>query len=456
MRKALKITAWIVGVLVGVPVAAYTAAVIVNRHDQPPSPDALRLAASYQARPAVADDDNAFIYLLGINAALGESPRDIGSRRLTWLQQYDWPADASTDPLTAPLDYVGANPSVAEFRTACDKVGPECLRAYAEAGAVFERWTAAQPWLLERYRQLIAHRGWRELVPSDLSVPLPTYSAAMHGQRLLLLQATTLAEAGDAAAVAELLARDLRFWRMVLESSDLLITKMIATSALQRHFQWANLALRSLGPERTLAAMPTEWLTPLTDAELSLRRTLAGEWMYFSGNLAKLRTTYSTGESLTERASNRLAMTLFQPQDTLNRYSTYFTELGSILDAPLLGYAEVADAASRLDEHTANELFPPRSLYNLMGAVLLGTAGPADYSDYARRVADLEGIRRAALATVTLRAEATPPSDVAAKLAASPLRNPYDDQPLGWDESDQAVVFVGLEPGERGRHRFYY
>jgi hypothetical protein len=94
-------------------------------------------------------------------------------------------------------------------------------------------------------------------------------------------------------------------------------------------------------------------------------------------------------------------------------------------------------------------------LYNLTGSIIMASA-PADYGSYARRVADLEGIRRAALAVVTLRAEQPPTSDVTPALAASQLRNPYDDQPLRWDQSDQAVVFVGLEPGERGEHRFYY
>jgi hypothetical protein len=455
MRKSVKITAWISGVLVGIPVAAYTAAIVVNRRDRAPSPDALQLTASYQGRPAVADGDNAFVYFLGFNSALGENPSDVGARRLAWLQQYDAPADAATDPLIAPLDYLGADPVVAEFRTVCDKLDRACLGVYAQGGDVFERWNAAQPWLLERYRRLIAHGGWRELVPSNVTVPLPSYSAVLHGQRLLLLQATTLAEDGDSAAVAELLAGDLNFWRMVLESADLLVTKMIATAALQRHFQWGNVALRALPAASALAATPAEWRTPLTAAELSLRRTLAGEWIYVSGALTKLLADHANGESVAEQATNRLLLRLFQRQDTLNRYSTYFTELGATLDAPLLGYGGAADAASMLAERTAAETFPPRSLYNITGAVLMA-AGPADYGDYARRVADLEGIRRAALATVALRAEGTPAADLASALAASALRNPYDDQPLGWDVGDGAVVFVGLEAGERGRHRFYY
>ena len=71
------------------------------------------------------------------------------------------------------------------------------------------------------------------------------------------------------------------------------------------------------------------------------------------------------------------------------------------------------------------------------------------------RVGVIEGMRRrGALAAVMRRQYATP--QLAEALAASPLRNPYDEQPLRWDAEEQAVVFVGLEPGQRGEHRFYY
>jgi hypothetical protein len=46
--------------------------------------------------------------------------------------------------------------------------------------------------------------------------------------------------------------------------------------------------------------------------------------------------------------------------------------------------------------------------------------------------------------------------DARAALAASTLRNPYDDQPFAWDEEENAIVFRGLEAGERGKHRTYY
>jgi hypothetical protein len=430
--------------LVAIPAVVYVAALLVNRHDRPPSPDALRLAAAYDERPEVALEDNAFVYLLGFGAPLDADPVAIGRQRFAQLQ-----ADALPAALPPPPDFMGVDTDVARFRTLCDDVPPECLRADADARAVFEKWSRTHAWLLERYRALLALPQWREVVPSNLPAQLPSYAGVMHGQRLMLLQAKVLADSGDATGVHDLLASDVRFWRTVLASSDLLITKMIAVAALQRHFKWGNLALRGL-PERGLASTPAGWLRPLSATELSLHRTLAGEWRFVSGSLLNLQST--SGRSV----SDGLLAPLFQPQDTLNRYSTYFTELDAILDAPLAGYPEVADAASELAERAANDALPPASLYNVMGVLLLGAAGPANYSDYARRVADLEGIRRAALATVTLRAAATPSSAMVAALTASSLRNPYDDQPLRWDASDQAVVFVGLSPGGRREQRFYY
>ena len=175
-------------------------------------------------------------------------------------------------------------------------------------------------------------------------------------------------------------------------------------------------------------------------------------WRQFVEHVA-LRSVYAEFESrdtLAADLSERLLQPFFQQQATLNRHAAYLDELADILDAPLEGYANVADLGTELATRTADEAFASPSLYNLVGSFMLSSQ--ADYAPYARRVADLEGIRRAALATVMLRDAET----ATAELAASPLRNPYDDQPLRWDAEDRAIVFLGLEPGERGEHRFYY
>ncbi len=454
LHKTLKSAAWLVGAVVGLAVVVYLAAIATNWRDEPPSADSLRLASLYESRPPVADADNAFVYLLGFEAPLGMDPRTVGARRLAWLQGSDGaPFDRAADPQATKLTYTSGHPAIQQFLTVCGNDSRDCAAAFSDSDAVFEQWTAAHPWLLDRYLELIAYGGWREHIPG-IAGPWADYAPALAGQLLLLLQTKRLAAQDDAEGVAALLGSDARFWRMVLRSSDSVLTTMIATAALRRGFEWGNLAVRSLPAGRGAAAVPSEWLTPMTAEELSLRSALVGEWVFVLGSLRDLgRADFATEQSLGARASALLTRQLLQPQATLNRRSAYLTALIATLDAPLLGFAAAADAASSLAERTAAER-SLRSLYNAAGQVWL--AGPADYAPYARRVADVEGMRRAALATVTLRDAGIPAPDMAAALAASPLRNPYDDQPLRWDANAEAVVFVGLEPGERGEHRFFY
>jgi hypothetical protein len=56
----------------------------------------------------------------------------------------------------------------------------------------------------------------------------------MDGQKLLLLSARLKVAEGDNAGIRQLLDEDLRFWRMVLESSDTLISRMIALRAMTK------------------------------------------------------------------------------------------------------------------------------------------------------------------------------------------------------------------------------
>jgi hypothetical protein len=454
-RRALRVTLWVVGSFVSLVAALYAIAVAVNWRDQPPSPDAVRLKASYESRPSIADQDNGFVYLLGIDAPLDVDPREFGARRLAWLREaIGKPFDYPGDPLITRLDYASRDPLVEQFLTQCESDSRECADAFAESGAVLDSLSATHTWLLERYRTLIGHSGWREEI-FGLSRPFPSYAAPIYAQRLLLLEAKSLMDSGEVEAARRLLESDVKFWRMVLESSDMLITKMIAAAALRQHFSWGTLALRSAAPQLAATAEPVGWTRPMTAAELSLRRTLTGEWVFFSGSVLELLDSDpAIGEDTAgTRLADRLFLPLLQRQDTLNRHASYLGKLADTLEAPLTGYARVAHAASDLTLRAADDALPPRSLYNLYGVMALA-AGPPEYSSYARRVADVEGMRRAALAT--LRARQTPIAQVAATLAADALRNPYDGQPLQWDAGDRAVVFVGLEPGERGTHRFYY
>ncbi len=65
------------------------------------------------------------------------------------------------------------------------------------------------------------------------------------------------------------------------------------------------------------------------------------------------------------------------------------------------------------------------SLYNPIGHILVGIGLPA-YSDYAERVYNLEGVRRATLATVQLRENGVVADQVVSALSQSEFKNPYN------------------------------
>ena len=146
---------------------------------------------------------------------------------------------------------------------------------------------------------------------------------------------------------------------------------------------------------------------------------------------------------------------LYQPQDSINGHAEHLARNVEILNAPLDGYESALKSASELADQRLNEVLPPRSVYNPVGRVVLGI-GDHDLERYGARVADIEGVRRAALLAVTLRAEGVEPANVPAAMSQSVLRNPYNDRPFEWDAENRAIVFQGLEKSDRGRHSIRY
>jgi hypothetical protein len=457
LRTALRLIAGVFASLLALAVLLLVATAIVNRDDEPPSESTRRFTELYRSWPVVADDQNGYVYLMGIEAAVGEDPYAMGLRRIAWLREVTAgrPLDDREDPLGPAGDRWRARPADVEaFLESCQEPTPECVAAFASADALFEQWTAASDQLLPRYLELLTRDVWHDDFPQDLSLPLAPLAAAIDGQRLLLLSAYLAAERGDVELIRERLAADLGFWRRVLESTDMLITKMVATRALNRNFEWGNLILRQLPMGMSAAALPPSWGMPLTDAERSVFRCMTGEWLFVAGVLRVFeRESVLSSGSWLDRVRAPLLEWAYQPQDTINRFADHYWALSETFEVPLEDYPAALARASDLTRATADSAFS-RPLYNLGGGVHL--AEISDFNDYAARAADIEGVRRAALAAVTLRDAGVAVTDVAASLGTSELRNPYDGSPLGWDATDEVIVFRGLEPYARGEHRLYY
>lgn len=435
-------------------VAAYLALLAINWRDAPPSADAARLSAMLRDRPAVADADNGFVHALGLTAPRDADPVALGAQRKAWLEAFVAPAegaDAGGFP-GVDVDVRGARSSaVAALAAACAEADT-CADALRADPAALAQWLSSEQWLLDRYRRMLDTRAWRETIPRHPRAPLAGYQHALDAQRLHLLAVRQLAVDGDAALVRDHLDRDLAFWRTVLASSDLLITRMVAGAAVRRHLAFGHLALRELPPGQVHAAVPPAWRQPLAAAERSLVRVFAGEWHYVSGGLEMAMASGAAGSPGTawQRMSDRLVRPLYQPQDTVNDSAARLVRLGELSRLPYPALAAALGDATRGQPRAA----PTLRAYNPVGAILDAIGGDAAYASYIARASDLEGVRRAALLAAMRRAADVAPRDAEVAIDDAALRDPYTGAPFGRDPASGAVVFVGLEPGPRGRHAF--
>ncbi|BCT92936.1 hypothetical protein LYSHEL_19590 [Lysobacter helvus] len=437
--------AWALGSCAVAVVVAYLAVVAINWFDEPPSADAQALARITGDRPIIPDQSNAYILFLGLSAPLQEDPFIRGQERNRFLTRVQ-PWKAGDAPVYLPgreVQYKGSRtPAIAAIAEACGKFdtdSAECVRLVHADPAQVAQWLDSESWLLARYEDLVALRQWRERVPNDMAAPMPSFLVARDGQLLLLMQSWQHARAGQGDAARALLQDDLAFWRMVLQSSDTLITKMIATGAVERNLALGNLALRDLHAAGKPAAPPDAWQTPLSLAERSMQRPFAGEFRFQSGSLQPIADAFGT-----DRLSDWFKRPMLKVQATNNLSAARFRAAGLRFDADypaLPAAANMQAPTGRCD-----------GLYNFVGCVLYGIGAASDDAQYALRVADLEGERRATLLAAELRAAGADATDLAQRVQASPLKNPYTGQPFEWDAANKRIVFTGMAKGTHARH----
>jgi len=87
LRKTLRVILWTIGVIIAVPIVLYLVVLAINLRDQPPSTQALALAAAQPDAADIADSDNAYVFLLGFGSPRDGDPAVIGAARAAWLRK---------------------------------------------------------------------------------------------------------------------------------------------------------------------------------------------------------------------------------------------------------------------------------------------------------------------------------------------------------------------------------
>jgi hypothetical protein len=470
LRKTLRVVLWSIAAVVAIPVLVYLAALAINWRDQPPSLAALALAADEPGLKSVADENNAYVYLLGFGAPREADPLVAGTARAAWIRKLrnnpSLGIETDPGPKTLP-DMEQLFEPLRDLSCAIDG-GAQCFDALNAARDTIERVTAEQSWLIDRYRLLLSYAEWADITSGDIRSVFPDVSAVLQGRRLYYLHAWLLASAGDADGVRTALDADLELWRLSLRDSSTVLSKMIAEGRFREHLAWGTLILRRLPPEARAAAIPASWRRPLSEEERSMDRAFRGEWRFARTTMRAMTSGAMTIDgtrpsqpgsgsaslsTLTERIDSALAKPFFKVQATLNDHAAALLRVESLLDVP---YTELPSALARAHE-VVNE--KPSGVidttYNAIGRYLI-SAGREYMAGYGVRVADLEGQRRAALLTAELRARDVPLDAVPAALELDPARDPYTGQAFLWLPARTAIAFVGLQNDSRGHFEFLY
>lgn len=466
-----RVLIWAAAVVLGIPVLLYLVLIAINWHDRELSPLAIKMMDEYRASSIVIKEDNGYVDVMGFAVAPDDDPHAMGLKRVEWISKVNQigKSQAGFDPQEREYDFKSKrDPKVEAIARALNGSSHSPFGSVDWVREVddietLKKWIASESWLLERYQRLLEQSRWIDQVPTDISLPFPPFGTVMDGQRVLMAKVLVLAKESRTLEMNQLLASDLRFWRRVLSSTNMLITKMIAVAALDRHFSVANFSLRQLSLDAQRKAIPEEWMQPISDEEKSLHKVMIGEWI-FATSLMK-QTNDDDWDALVDPPSfdqapkhhwySLLGKPLYRYQDTVNSFAESYSQISNAGD---VNYKSLRSSITRIDAEIDSQSagkFPIHSAYNPIGQILVAMS-QYSFSDYIRRVADIEGVRRATLAAIELRGASVKLEDLPSALSKSSQRNPYTNEPFSWDAKEKVIVFKGLEKGERGEHHAYF
>jgi hypothetical protein len=451
MIKAVKMIGKLLLAIAALPVLAYLVLIAINWSDRPPSAATLKFREIVAARAAVPDADNAFVYMLGFSTAADQDPKLIGARRREWLEQVvPVRYDRKDDPLEPSIELRdGGAPGVKQLAEVCRDSDQQACADRFESLAHDWRPTDLDALAIARYAQLLELHAWREIVPLDVSAPLPGYADVLYGQRASMLSLRHITESGDQIAIGEFLKADFALWRTAQRDSDSMIGKMLAIAALRNHFFFSNLILRRLPADRQLATAPAGWQLEFSRSERSLLRVMAGETLFVEQTMRDYKkgkeTPYLVDDDLevrgfVGRALLELGHPLFQLQQETNYIADGNMTMAAAFDVPLGRYQ-----AAKVSIENSPRQGSTWHLYDLTGDVFRIESAASSMEGYPFRVGSLEGMRRAALLTTQLRSRSVPAQKVADELRSAPLTDPYSNAPFQWNVEHQSVVFTGPE-----------
>lgn len=441
MRRLLK-WVFVLLLIVLVPVMGLW---VYNQIDEDPSPDSIRLARPFQQ--SVDDRENAWLYLLGIDASVDEDPLSLGRRRLDThtarvLQVPDPEPSELETALRAPRIRYRVPEEGSPF---CPSLTDDCVSWAGRKGTTLNQLAQQNAVLLDRYRSAFEWSSYEELAVPHLDLMLPRVRIDELSRNLLLLD---IHQQRFALDMMPDIARAGLFWRGAASGSRTLAGKLMAQRRIAGYqalvidlFEHAEPLNRG-----AVGDLIEHLLAPPTDQERSLEPAARFEYQTFVETMRDyLASNHPVWNCVSafDQCNEAWIRTFLVPQATDNIAASNWSVIERVWQAPADQYQDVnevlgAEIAARMPKFDTLQYF----LKNAPGKILAAIAVPA-YLDYAHQTHDHEAFRRLLYLKYLALRDGIETSAMSPWLASlgDELRNPYTGEAYDWDPSERMLFF---------------
>jgi len=327
-------------------------------------------------------ESEAFIYLLGIEAAADEDPAIVGKSLLAKMQQADkefLELKVSFDDYDHEALQYPAEKALPRFELDNCELG-QCDYIESLFNHPFDSNTMSenQTILLDRFRTLLSETDYADLLDPHYLTVLPSYQYLSGGNDLNNLKIIEYARNNEIDKALLILEQSISNLRSYLEKADSLIAKMLFTAFLSK-----NIDLYSVLNQKYQSSFRKS-LSPLSQAEKSMEKPMNYETV-FSFNMIKLmerdkKQLLDSESSLLRFIPQPITRFVFKPNITMNR---------SVMNHQAAIRKSVLSFDDFVESLDISKIKTPRIEYlrNYIGATSLEGS---DYSDYVTRIFALD------------------------------------------------------------------
>lgn len=391
--------------------------------------DDLEPEAQSMYEQAVAHKESeAYIYLMGILAAVDEKPEDVGESLLKSIREAEKKYFKS-HRLNQDFDY---DEYPHEKRLPLFELAPceddDCKHIDRLFTQKFDldNLPKEQENLLKRYRRFIALKDYHTLAIPHLLSPLPPYQYVMKGNDLANLEAIHKARNGNIDAAKKRLLDDISSLRIQLQQADNLVAKMIYTIAISRNIDVLSVLIhKNNSPSK-------EKIKPLTPDEKSVVKAMNHEFG-LSYNLYSSMDRSQDIFSKNGYTPGWITRMLFKPNMTIN---SSYPQLKQVGENSLLNPKEFVMTVASERPLVSKKTY----IRNYLGTVL----GQISTPNFSQNIAKLFYLD----AKIHLFNETADKTELPSSV--SHISNPFSDKKTAfYSEDKKAVCIDGPFPHKR-------